>query len=206
MHDDMLVTETALQAAIDQMNQQGMDAVIQKLLQVEPTLGATLTHNATLIAGKLALCGAPEPVVSGVHADLLASCVMVYLAVRRGSYEIWQDTAVGDRLLDLEVGTSEEKGSPPAAREAETRRQVLLLGIAPGRRTGLISLLRQLTGRSQRQVRQLLDELPLVLYPDVPAAMAAVLEEQLEHAGALVAVRPLPSPSAPSEAGSRKGG
>jgi ribosomal protein L7/L12 len=194
--DDTLVSPQALQAAIDHMGQHGFEAILQSLGQAEPYLGHFLTENATRVAGKLALAGAPHEVVTGVHADLLSACALVYVAVRRGSYEIWQGTALGDRLQDLEVATPTEEGQTAAGAEPEgPLQQVLLLGIAPRHKTQVLSLVRQLTGQPAREVRRLLEQVPVVLLSAVPPVIADAVRDELVQAGGRVALCPVPPTS-----------
>jgi hypothetical protein len=191
--DDTLVSPQALQAALDNMGQLGYEATLQALEQAEPCLGSFLTENAARVAGKLALSGAPQPVVAGVHGDLLSACALVYLAVRRGTYDIWHDTALGDRLRDLDVAAPPEEDDPGmAAEDGGPLQQVLLLGIAPRCKTRVLSLLRQLTGQPAREVRRLLAQVPVVLLPEVPAVIADAVRDELVQAGGRVAVRPVP--------------
>jgi hypothetical protein len=199
LRDDTLVSENALHSAIDRMGQHGLEATLQALGQAEPGLGHFLTENAARVAGKLALSGAPQSVVTGVHGDLLSACALVYLAVRRGSYEIWEGTALGDRLRDLEVDTPSEADNPEGDEPAQ---QVLLLGIAPRCKTRVLSLVRQRTGQSARDVRQLLGQVPLVLLSAVPRVIAEAVRDELTQAGGQVTLRPMPpAAEAPSEAG-----
>ncbi|MCI0458972.1 MAG: hypothetical protein L0Z62_18595 [Gemmataceae bacterium] len=102
MRDDTLVSEQALEVAYSELHEHGSEALWGRLLEAEPHLGNYLKHNATLVAGRLALSGAPQPVIEGVHNDLVATCAFVYLALRQGSYEIWQGTALGERLRALQ--------------------------------------------------------------------------------------------------------
>ena len=103
MTDQAVVSPVALQAAITELNREGAEKLLSNIQQAEPELGPFIHHMALQVAGKLALAGAPTDIVQGVHTDLLAACALIYLALRKGSYEIWRDTALGERLKELEA-------------------------------------------------------------------------------------------------------
>jgi hypothetical protein len=122
MRDDTIVSGQALQEALDTLERKGIEATLGDLLQAEPVLGGYVTQNATLVAGKLALAGAPQSVSQGVHTDLLANCLLVYLAVRKGTFEIWKETALGEKFQEPGSvagpgGQGEANWSVPAAQE-----------------------------------------------------------------------------------------
>jgi ribosomal protein L7/L12 len=207
MSDDTLVSQQALRAAIDHMGEHGSDAVLQALQQAEPCLSYYLTESAARVVGKLALSGAPHEVVTGVHGDLLWTCALVYLAVRRGSYEIWQDTALGERLRVLDpAAVSEPAGDTAASLEEEVAaaaalepHAVVLLGVRTGRKTELAGAVRRLTGWTLRQVRELLEHTPVTLFEDVRADVAATIQAELEHSGGRTLVTPPPPAAACSD-------
>src|SRR5262245_43310770 len=108
------------------------------IVQAEPILGNVLQATAAQVAGKLALSGAPHPVVAGVHNDMLSTLALVYLAVRKGSYEIWEGTALGERLQHLDVAAQDRVDDAAIDPDGEPRQQVLLIGIAPRTKTRII--------------------------------------------------------------------
>jgi ribosomal protein L7/L12 len=204
MRDDTLVSKQSLDTTLNQLGEHGSDSFVNTLLEAEPDLGGFLTHNATLVAGKLALAGAPQPVIEGVHSDLLAACALVYWAVRQGSYEIWHGTALGDRLLALQptpettspeqaAGVAQDEEEPEEC-DAPGRHIVVLLEVTAGRKTELIRTLNKLTGQTVRQVRQLLNHTPVALFRDITHEVALDLQAQLEQAGGRAVVLPETTP------------
>lgn len=105
--DDTLVSKETLETTFGRFSDEGLESMLGALTAAEPHLGTFLTENAARVAGKLALCGAPRSIVRGVHQDLPASAVLVYLAVRQGTYQIWEDTALAGHFLPLEGGDKE---------------------------------------------------------------------------------------------------
>ncbi len=197
MRDDTLVSASALQAAFEAIGQNGSDALMEALAAAEPHLGTFLQEKAARVAGKLALSGAPQPIVAGLHGELLAACAIVYVAVRRGTYEIWEGTALDQRLRDLEVTTAAEEAAPPADADGALQ-EIVLLGIAPRCKRRVAEALRRFGGYTARQVRQLFGQLPAVLYTEVPSPVAAALQSELEEAGGVVSIQPMPpSPASP---------
>jgi ribosomal protein L7/L12 len=199
MRDDTLVSDAALQQVMDSLGQHGPESLFHTFLEAEPHLGPAVLRTATEVAGNLALCGAPQAVVAGVHGDLLSLTALVYHALRAGSYEIWHDTALGERLRALEVVVpeAEAEASPPAP-EAPTQHgfQVILIGVAPRHKTRLVATVHRLTGRTAKEARETLGRLPLVLFPEMSAPLADLVREQLEQAGGVVAVQPAPPSTA----------
>lgn len=198
MRDETLVSDAALQQAMDSMGQHGPEAVLQTFLHAEPNLGPVVLATATQVAGKLALSGAPQEVVAGVHVDLLRTAALIYHAVRAGSYEIWYDTSLGERLRVLEVVAAPaegESGELTPVAPPQHGFQVVLIGIASRHKRRLVTLVRLLTGCTAKEARALLGQLPAVLFPDASAMVADFAREKLEQAGAVVAVQPAP-PSA----------
>jgi ribosomal protein L7/L12 len=197
MRDDTLVSDAALQQVMDRMGQHGPESLFHTFLQAEPHLGPAVLRTATQVAGNLALSGAPQPVVSGVHWDLLFTAALVYHALRNGSYEIWHDTAVGERLRALEVVVPEAEASAPNPETpAQDGLQVVLIGVAPHRKTRLVATVHKLTGRTAKEAREMLGQLPVVLFPEVSAPLADLVCKQLEQAGGVVAVQPVPPSTA----------
>jgi ribosomal protein L7/L12 len=215
MRDDTLVSKQSLETTLGQLGENGSDSFLSTLMEAEPGLGGFLTHNATLVAGKLALTGAPQEVIQGVHSDLLAACAVVYWAVRQGSYEIWEGTALGDRLRALQpaqqtaaAGTAvddTEQAEGAADSESAGEHVVVLLGTTAGRKRELVRALRQLTGQPLRQVRRLLEQTPVAVFRGLAEQAAVELQAQLEQAGGRAVVlldheeAPAPNPPAANQ-------
>jgi ribosomal protein L7/L12 len=199
MRDDTLVSDAALQQAMDSLGQHGPETLFHTFLEAEPHLGPLVLRTATQVAGNLALSGAPQAVVAGVHGDLLSTAALIYHALRTGSYEIWHDTALGERLraLDVVVPEAEAEADPPAPEApAQHGFQVVLIGVAPRRKTRLVAMVHQLTGCTAKEARELLGQLPVVLFPEVSAPLADLVCKQLEQAGGVLAVQPVPPSTA----------
>jgi ribosomal protein L7/L12 len=199
MRDDTLVSEQVLKVALDDAGRCGPEAVLEDLIQSEPHLGSYLQQNATLVAGKLALSGAPQPVIEGVHTNLLSACALVYRALRQGTYEIWQNTALGERLKLLDPASgetrTEDRAGPQQQPDSSTiaePRTIVLLGVKTGHKTQLSRAVSRLTGWTLRQVRQLLEQTPVTLFENVPAEVAASIQTQLEQSGGRAVVTPVP--------------
>jgi ribosomal protein L7/L12 len=125
-----------------------------------------------------------------IHRELLVACTMVYLAVRQGSYEIWEGTALGDRLSALLSGldAAPSQAAPPALPPCS----VVLLEAPTGTRTALVTVLRHATGQTARAVRQFLRQVPLVVAENIPGEAAEQLRQELEDAGGRATVVPVP--------------
>jgi ribosomal protein L7/L12 len=202
MRDETLVSDAALQQAMDNMGQHGPEAVLQTFLHAEPNLGPVVLATATQVAGKLALSGAPQEVVAGVHGDLLSTVALIYHAVRGGTYEIWHDTALGERLRALEVvapAAEGESGQPTPVAPPQHGFQVVLIGIASRQKRRLVTLVRLLTGCTAKEARAMLGHLPAVLFPDASAMVADFAREKLEQAGGVVTVQPVPRSTTASD-------
>jgi hypothetical protein len=100
--DAMLVEPEHLVTARQQIAGQGNDATLNEIAEIEPALAAFIHEGLATVAGKLALSGAPTPLVQGSHEDLMALVLTCVQALRRGHYELWKDTAIGTRLAQLD--------------------------------------------------------------------------------------------------------
>jgi ribosomal protein L7/L12 len=190
MCDDTLVSESAMKATADRMARHGADELINNLLESEAAqLGPFVRQYADAVAGRLVLSGAPGPLVVDVHRELLVACTVVYLAVRQGSYEIWKETYLGDRLgallsgLDATPSQAVPATMPPCS--------VVLLEAPPGTRTALVTVLRRATGQTAHAVRQMLRQVPLVVTENIPGEAAEQLRQELEEAGGRATVVPV---------------
>lgn len=106
--DSMLTTHAMIHDASTQFNEAGWNAWIQRLTELEPELANFVDTRATSIAGRLALSGAPNAVTEGVFEDVM-SCVLVAIsALREGHFQLWKDTEIGSRLLEIESSSQAE--------------------------------------------------------------------------------------------------
>jgi hypothetical protein len=100
--DGMLVDPTHITTAFQDVSNRGGDETLAELATTEPALAALIAQHLAAVAGKLALSGAPNPVVMGLHADVLAAVLTSVQALRRGHYQLWRDTMTGTRLALLD--------------------------------------------------------------------------------------------------------
>jgi hypothetical protein len=98
----MLVEPEYLSHALQEVARTGVAESLAALGQTEPALATFLHESLSAVAGKLALAGAPTPVVQGSHADVLAVVLTCVQALRRGHYALWEDTVTGTRLAQLD--------------------------------------------------------------------------------------------------------
>jgi ribosomal protein L7/L12 len=191
MRDDTLVTETAMKATADRLARHGADELVKNLMQTEaPQLGPFVRQYGDAVAGRLVLSGAPRPLVMEVHRELLVACTLVYLAVRQGTYEIWEGTALGGHLSELMSGldAAPSQAAPPALPPCS----VVLLEAPTGTRTALVTVLRRATGQTAHAARQILRQVPLVVAENIPSEAAEQLRQELEDAGGRATVVAVP--------------
>jgi hypothetical protein len=100
--DGMLVEPEHVTAAFQDVANRGGEEALAELATTEPALAAFIGQHLVAVAGKLALSGAPTPVVSGLHADVLATVLTSVQALRRGHYQLWRDTMADTRLALLD--------------------------------------------------------------------------------------------------------
>lgn len=100
--DSMLTHPEWIIEAGQQVTNLGAGNSLEGLGKHEPALACYINEAAAGIAGKLSLSGAPTPVVQGLHEDMLAIIMTSIQALRRGHYELWKDTIVGSRLVELD--------------------------------------------------------------------------------------------------------
>lgn len=100
--DGMLVESGMIADAMTAVGKQGTDKALAELASQERDLTAYIAHSAMNIAGKLALSGAPSEVVRGSHDDFLTVILTCVGALKRGHYELWKDTQVGSRLVEID--------------------------------------------------------------------------------------------------------
>ena len=190
MRDDTLVSESAMKATADRLARHGADELVKNLMESESQeLGPFIRQYSDAVAGRLVLSGAPRQLVMEVHRELLVACTMVYLAVRQGSYEIWEGTALDGRLRALLSGL--DAASNPATPPAMPPCSVVLLEALPGSRAALVTVLRRATGQTAHAVRQMLRQVPLVVTENIPCEAAEQLRQDLEKAGGRATVVPV---------------
>ncbi|MBV9125984.1 MAG: hypothetical protein JO112_21745 [Planctomycetes bacterium] len=123
--DGMLVEPEHVATAHQTVTTRGTGEVLEEVGQTEPALAGFLCHHLAVVAGKLALCGAPTETVQGVHEDLLTIVLTCIEALRRGHYELWKDTMTGTRLAQLDDSfqgpPAAEEGTPPPKRRRQKR-------------------------------------------------------------------------------------
>lgn len=110
--DGMLVEMEHLEAALQGIASRGCEEALADLKTIEPALADFIGHHLVLVAGKMALSGAPTPVVAGVHGDLSMLVLVAVQSLRRGHYQYWKDTMSGTRLAQLD----EQFGAKPRRR------------------------------------------------------------------------------------------
>ena len=106
--DSMLTTQEMIHDASTQLNEAGWNAWNQRLTELEPELANFVDTRATVIAGRLALSGAPNAVTEGVFEDVMRCVLVAISALRQGHFQLWKDTEVGSRLLEIECSSQSE--------------------------------------------------------------------------------------------------
>jgi hypothetical protein len=99
--DGMIVEPEYLVQARQGVAQDGADQALATVSETEPAMASFIYESLAAVAGKLALTGAPTPIVQGVHEDVLAVVLTCIGAIRRGHYELWKDSLKGTRLEEL---------------------------------------------------------------------------------------------------------
>jgi hypothetical protein len=100
--DSMLVEPAHIITARQTVAERGSDNTLTDFGSTEPALAAFIHEALAAVAGKLALSGAPTPLVQGVHDEILTVVLTCVQALRRGHYELWRDTVTGTRLAQLD--------------------------------------------------------------------------------------------------------
>jgi hypothetical protein len=99
--DSMLVEPDYIASAGQQVVGEGADNVLATLAETEPALASYIHQSLAAVAGKLALSGAPIPVVQGSHEEILTIVLVSLAALRRGHFELWKDSLAGTPLARL---------------------------------------------------------------------------------------------------------
>lgn len=106
--DSMLIEPGHIVSARQDVGERGTPKALEELATREPALAAYISESMASLAGKLALSGAPTPLVQGLYNEALAVLLSSVEAQRRGHYDLWKGTIVGTRL--------EELNAPPKSR------------------------------------------------------------------------------------------
>src|SRR4051794_8392069 len=115
--DGMLIEPGHIVAARQDVGEDGSPGSLEELATREPALAAYISEGMASLAGKLALSGAPTPVVQGLYSEALSLLLSSVEAQRRGHYDLWKGTIVGTKLEAL---FGEKK---PAARPRKRRKR-----------------------------------------------------------------------------------
>ena len=105
--DSMLIEPGHIVEARQELGERGFGQALADLSNREPALAAYISESMASLAGKLALSGAPTPVVQGLYNEALAVLLSSVEAQRRGHYDLWKGTIVGTKLETL--GSSGKK-------------------------------------------------------------------------------------------------
>jgi hypothetical protein len=100
--DGMLVEPEYLIHARQAVAHDGVAETLASVGETEPALASFIHESLATVAGKLALTGAPTPIVQGSHEEVLAVVLTCVGALRRGHYELWKDSMAGTRLGHLD--------------------------------------------------------------------------------------------------------
>lgn len=107
--DSMLVDPEIIAAAKAALAEHGAYPMLENLAEREPVLGQFVSESAMIIAGKMALSGAPTEIVHGVHQEMISLVMTCLGAVRRGTYEVWKGSEVGASVV---AALGEPKNKP----------------------------------------------------------------------------------------------
>ena len=116
--DGMLVEPKFIVRACREVARRGGPEALAEIAKQEPALAAYLRESLAAAAGKLALSGAPTPVIQGVHEEVLTVVLTCVQALRQGHYALWSDTLTGTPLARL----AEEFEAPRGKRPRRSRR------------------------------------------------------------------------------------
>jgi hypothetical protein len=146
--DSMLVEPEMIRKTLEFLREQGGSAnVFGQFAAEEPALASYLHEALAGIAGKLALSGVPTQLVQELHEEMLSVSLASLLTLRRGHYELWKGTILGNRLLELlpsfeppvptatdaeaSTGSKSETNTVEKSRRAKRRRKKAGDGQAP---------------------------------------------------------------------------
>jgi hypothetical protein len=106
----MLVEPEYLVRAGQAVAMKGSAEALDALGKSEPALASFVFDRLTAVAGKMALSGAPTPVVQGVHEDCLTLVLTCVQALRLGHYALWKDSLPPGLLAQLEPSPAQKPG------------------------------------------------------------------------------------------------
>ncbi len=106
--DSMLIEPSHIVAARQEVGERGNSTSLEDLAKREPALAAYISESMASLAGKLALSGAPSPLVQGLYNEAMAVMLASIEAQRRGIYDLWKGTIVGTKLEEL-TGTKKPR-------------------------------------------------------------------------------------------------
>jgi hypothetical protein len=115
--DGMLIEPDYIVQARQAIAATGSPQVLEEIGDTEPALAAYVAECLACVCGKLALSGAPTPLVQAIYEETLALVLTCVQAQRRGHFELWKDTMTGTRLAQLD-----ESLQPPAKPRRKKRR------------------------------------------------------------------------------------
>jgi hypothetical protein len=98
----MLVEPDHITSACQDVGAKGTGQFLNDFAKAEPMLASFISERLAVVAGKLALSGAPTELVQGSHEDVLAIVLTSIQALRRGHYAFWKDSMDGTRLAALD--------------------------------------------------------------------------------------------------------
>ena len=116
--DSMLIEPAHIVSAREDIGERGFSESLEELSQREPALAGYIEAGMASLAGRLALSGAPTPVVHGIYQEALGMVLSSLEAQRRGHYELWKDTIIGTRIEKLNL-----PAEPPAQKKTRYRRK-----------------------------------------------------------------------------------
>jgi hypothetical protein len=102
--DGMLVEPKSIAWASREVARRVGSKVLAEVGGQEPALAAYLQESLVAAAGKLALAGAPTPIVQGVHEEVLPVAMTCVQAPRQGHSASWKDMLIGTPLARLAEG------------------------------------------------------------------------------------------------------
>jgi hypothetical protein len=108
--DSMLVELEHLVRAGQDIATKGTAEALDALGKSEPALASFLSDRLSAVAGNIALCGAPTPVVQGVHEECLMLVLTCVQALRHGHYALWKDSLPAGLLARLDPSPAPKPG------------------------------------------------------------------------------------------------
>jgi hypothetical protein len=116
--DSILVEPGHIVEARQDLDHRGFPQAMADLADREPALAAYISESMASLAGKLALSGAPTPIVQGLYNEALAVLLSSVEAQRRGHFDLWKGTIVGTRIESL-FKPKAKKASKPRRRKGK---------------------------------------------------------------------------------------